>query len=108
MVLDQLKEVFKKFKAGNHIVSYTELASGHINDTYLIKTDDKFDYVLQRINKGVFKESESKVIKNIIDFKKIKAKDIMTPRTVMTTANENMAISVPSRATITSEMRKIP
>jgi len=41
---------------------------------------------------GVFKESESTVIKNIIDFKKIKAKDIMTPRTVMTTANENMAI----------------
>ena len=41
---------------------------------------------------GVFKESESKVIKNIIDFQKIKAKDIMTPRTVMTTANENMSI----------------
>jgi hypothetical protein len=56
MVLDQLKEVFKKFKEGNHIVSYTELASGHINDTYLIKTDDKHDFVLQRINKGVFKD----------------------------------------------------
>lgn len=41
---------------------------------------------------GVFKESESKVIKNIIDFQKIKAKDIMTPRTVMKTANENMTI----------------
>lgn len=41
---------------------------------------------------GVFKESESKVIKNIIDFQKIKTKDIMTPRTVMKTANENMTI----------------
>ena len=41
---------------------------------------------------GVFKESESKVIKNIIDFQKIKAKDIMTPRTVISTANENMSI----------------
>ena len=41
---------------------------------------------------GVFKESESRVIKNIIDFQKIKAKDIMTPRTVMNTANENMTI----------------
>ena len=41
---------------------------------------------------GVFKESESRVIKNIIDFQKIKAKDIMTPRTVLKTANENMTI----------------
>jgi CBS domain containing-hemolysin-like protein len=41
---------------------------------------------------GVFKESESTVIKNIIDFDKIKAKDIMTPRTVMITASEDMTI----------------
>ena len=41
---------------------------------------------------GVFKESESRVIRNIIDFEKIEAKDIMTPRTVMSTANENMTI----------------
>lgn len=41
---------------------------------------------------GVFLESESKVIKNIIDFNKIQVKDIMTPRTVMKTASENMKI----------------
>lgn len=41
---------------------------------------------------GVFQKSESTVIKNIIDFEKIKAKDIMTPRTVMSTANETMTI----------------
>lgn len=41
---------------------------------------------------GVFKESESRVIRNIIDFEKIEAKHIMTPRTVMSTANENMTI----------------
>jgi len=41
---------------------------------------------------GVFQESESKVIKNIIDFKKIMVKDIMTPRTVMKTASGNMSI----------------
>lgn len=41
---------------------------------------------------GVFQESESKVIKNLIDFKKILVKDIMTPRTVLQTANETMKI----------------
>jgi CBS domain containing-hemolysin-like protein len=32
---------------------------------------------------GVFEESESKVIKNLLKFKEVHAKDIMTPRTVM-------------------------
>lgn len=41
---------------------------------------------------GVFQESESKVIKNIIDFDKIVVKDIMTPRTVVKTASEHMKI----------------
>ena len=41
---------------------------------------------------GVFQESESTVIKNLIDFKKILVKDIMTPRTVLQTANEAMKI----------------
>ncbi|PTM09384.1 MAG: hemolysin [Bacteroidetes bacterium] len=41
---------------------------------------------------GVFHESESKVIKNLLNFKDIQAKDVMTPRTVMTTAMETMTI----------------
>lgn len=41
---------------------------------------------------GVFKESESKVIKNLLNFKEILAKDIMTPRTVLKSANEKQTI----------------
>ena len=41
---------------------------------------------------GVFHESESKVIKNMLAFKDVLAKDIMTPRTVMKAANENDTI----------------
>ena len=41
---------------------------------------------------GVFKESESKVIKNLLTFKDVMAKDIMTPRTVLKTANEETTI----------------
>jgi len=39
-------------------------------------------------DEGVFHESESKVIKNMIAFKDVSAKDIMTPRTVMKVADE--------------------
>ncbi|MBT8309139.1 MAG: CBS domain-containing protein, partial [Flavobacteriaceae bacterium] len=42
--------------------------------------------------KGVFEESESKVIKNLLTFKDVMAKDIMTPRTVMKMEDENMTV----------------
>ncbi|UII77488.1 hemolysin family protein [Flagellimonas sp. HMM57] len=41
---------------------------------------------------GVFQESESKVIKNLLKFDEILAKDVMTPRTVMKIASEAMTI----------------
>ncbi|WP_271768608.1 CNNM domain-containing protein [Aquimarina algiphila] len=41
---------------------------------------------------GVFEESESKVIKNLLNFKKIFTKDVMTPRTVMKTASEKTTV----------------
>ncbi|MCK5402032.1 MAG: DUF21 domain-containing protein [Flavobacteriaceae bacterium] len=41
---------------------------------------------------GVFQESESTIIKNLINFKEIRVKDIMTPRTVMKIASEKMKI----------------
>lgn len=41
---------------------------------------------------GVFQENESNVIRNMLNFKDIQAKDIMTPRTVITTADENITV----------------
>lgn len=41
---------------------------------------------------GVFEESESKVIKNLVRFNQVEAKDVMTPRTVMKTASEDQTI----------------
>ncbi|WP_299244686.1 CNNM domain-containing protein [uncultured Aquimarina sp.] len=41
---------------------------------------------------GVFEESESKVIRNLLNFKAIFAKDIMTPRTVIKTASEDTTV----------------
>ena len=41
---------------------------------------------------GVFDQSESKVIKNLLQFGEIHAKDIMTPRVVIKTASEDLTI----------------
>jgi CBS domain containing-hemolysin-like protein len=41
---------------------------------------------------GVFEASESAIIKNLINFKQVEVKDIMTPRTVMIKASEEMTI----------------
>jgi len=41
---------------------------------------------------GVFEKNESAIIKNLLTFKEVQAKDIMTPRTVMVTASENTSI----------------
>ncbi|MEL4306987.1 hemolysin family protein [Joostella sp. CR20] len=41
---------------------------------------------------GVFQESESTMLKNLLRFDQVLAKDIMTPRTVMKTASEDTTI----------------
>ena len=41
---------------------------------------------------GVFEKKESRIIKNLMRFEEIKAKDIMTPRTVVVAAEENTKI----------------
>lgn len=56
MGIEKLKFIFAQFEHSGEFDSYNELASGHINDTYLIKTKEKPYYVLQRINHGVFND----------------------------------------------------
>jgi CBS domain containing-hemolysin-like protein len=41
---------------------------------------------------GVFEENESAIIKNLLTFKEVQAKDIMTPRTVLVTADSDTTI----------------
>lgn len=51
----EIASIFNQFQHSTSMVSYKELNSGHINDTYLIETTEKPYFVLQRINHGVFK-----------------------------------------------------
>ena len=41
MGAERLKHIFEQFEHGSDFESFKELASGHINDTYLIKTKEK-------------------------------------------------------------------
>ncbi|MCL5126815.1 CNNM domain-containing protein [Algibacter sp. L4_22] len=41
---------------------------------------------------GVFQENESKIIKNLLTFREVFAKNVMTPRTVMQAENENTTV----------------
>ena len=53
---EQLQEVLDAFLPKKEILSFDELASGHINDTYLVKTKDHQGFVVQKINASVFND----------------------------------------------------
>ncbi len=55
---EKLEAIFNQFQHQGEFSSFLELASGHINDTYLIRTKKKPFFVIQRINHGVFKDVE--------------------------------------------------
>ncbi|MBC3845671.1 HlyC/CorC family transporter [Winogradskyella echinorum] len=57
---------------------------------------------------GVFEENESKVIKNLLTFKEVQAKDVMTPRTVMKTENESMTVEAFFNANSNIRFSRIP
>lgn len=56
MEIEQLEKVFNQFNHSTNFLNFTELVSGHINDTYLIETSSESRFVLQRINHLVFKD----------------------------------------------------
>ncbi|MDN3641312.1 phosphotransferase [Lutimonas halocynthiae] len=50
------KEILDAFLPEKEIISISELVSGHINDTYLVKPREGQQYIIQRINNAVFKD----------------------------------------------------
>lgn len=56
MTTEQIKFKFNQFDHKSKLVSFKELASGHINDTFLIETEEEPFFILQRINHDVFKD----------------------------------------------------
>lgn len=55
-----LKEIYNRFRAEGTYSSWEAVGSGHIHDTYLVKTleEGSDDYILQRLNNRVFRNIE--------------------------------------------------
>ena len=76
MNLKVIERVFNRFNHNAKIVSIEELNSGHINDTYLVKTSRKPFYILQRINHFVFKDVSALISNKVQITKHLKSKKI--------------------------------
>jgi hypothetical protein len=67
MVITQqsISSVFNKFNHKASFISYRELTSGHINDTFFVQTKNAHNFVLQRINSTVFKKAKELIINKV-------------------------------------------
>lgn len=57
---------------------------------------------------GVFQENESKIIKNLLTFREVFAKDVMTPRTVMQTEDQNTTVEDFFKRNLNLRFSRIP
>lgn len=69
-----LKSIINTFEIQSEFESFQELNSGHINDTFLIKTNKKPQYVLQKINRTVFPKSKELIENKICVSKHLQQK----------------------------------
>jgi Ser/Thr protein kinase RdoA (MazF antagonist) len=53
---NNLQQVFSEFQAESPFLKAERIGSGHINDSFLIKTSGSESYFLQRINHAIFKD----------------------------------------------------
>ena len=74
MNANTLKSIFNEFNHKATYASHSELNSGHINDTFLIKTTEGKSYILQRINHLIFKDVPGLVNNKVLTSNHIKNK----------------------------------
>ncbi len=84
MNANTLKNIFNEFDHKCNYSSHSELNSGHINDTFLVKTEEDKSYVVQRINHTVFKDVPGLINNKILTSKHIKSKFPNTPEEELT------------------------
>lgn len=86
----------------------TKLIGGKGHHGSVLSREDFHAMADMAEEEGVFLESESKVIKNLLTFKDVVAKNIMTPRTVMKTENENTTVEDFFNKNINLRFSRIP
>jgi hypothetical protein len=74
MKAETIKSIFNEFDHQSNYVHHSEINSGHINDTFFIKTGTNKDYILQRINHTIFKDVPGLVNNKVLISTHIKSK----------------------------------
>lgn len=69
-----IKAIFDQFAVEGTLAEHSPIVSGHINDTFLIKTDKGQSYVLQRINHLVFADPAAVMENKILVSQHIESK----------------------------------
>lgn len=63
---ENIREAFRYFRTEEEIMAVQPHGSGHINHTFLVETDGKQRYVLQKINTDIFRDTD-KLMENIVN-----------------------------------------
>lgn len=77
-----MERIIQAFQLEGNVISSKRFGSGHINQTYLLHTDSQHDYILQKINHQIFKETE-KLMENVTAVTEYLAKNEPDPRLVL-------------------------
>jgi Ser/Thr protein kinase RdoA (MazF antagonist) len=72
---DELNTILKEFKIAPKKYSFESLTAGYINDTFLVYSEEKPLFILQRVNQNVFQNIEGLMMNIYRAFKNLKAKD---------------------------------
>ena len=74
MKANTLKNIFNEFDHKCNYIGHSELNSGHINDTFLVNTEEDKSYIVQRINHTIFKDVPGLVNNKVLTSKHLKSK----------------------------------
>lgn len=74
MTTETIKSIFSEFDHKSNYVSHSEINSGHINDTFFVKTAGNKNYILQRINHNIFKDVPGLVNNKVLTSNHIRSK----------------------------------
>jgi len=83
MKAETIISIFNKFDHQFEYKSHSELNSGHINDTFLVKTNGDTNYILQKINSDVFKDVPGLVNNKVLTSNHLKNKYSKRPEEIL-------------------------
>ncbi|MGC6429762.1 MAG: CNNM domain-containing protein [Jejuia sp.] len=86
----------------------TKLIGGKGHHGSVLSREDFHAMADMAQEEGVFQENESKIIKNLLTFKEVFAKDVMTPRTVMKTEDETTTVEDFFKRNLNLRFSRIP